>query len=145
MERISERDEELLVFLHNNAEMGKDNLEELNGILKNSSMREMIERQILEYKSVYDQTDRLLSQIDREPRGELMAKVMSKVMINAKTLLDKSDNHIASMIIQGGTMGVVDTVSKLNEYADCDDSIRNIGYKLLFIEQQNVDSMKRFL
>ncbi len=145
MEQISERDEELLVFLHNNAEMGKDNLEELNGILKNSSMREMIERQILEYKSVYDQTDRLLSQIDREPRGELMAKVMSKVMINAKTLLDKSDNHIASMIIQGGTMGVVDTVSKLNEYADCDDSIRNIGYKLLFIEQQNVDSMKRFL
>ena len=73
MEQISERDEELLVFLHNNAEMGKDNLEELNGILKNSSMREMIERQILEYKSVYDQTDRLLSQIDREPRGELMA------------------------------------------------------------------------
>lgn len=145
MEGTTDRNEELLVFLHNTAEMGKDNLAELNGILKSSPMRELIERQMLEYKSAYDQTDRLLAAYDRAPRGDTMAKVMSKVMIGAKTLTDKSDKHIASMVIQGATLGVVDTVSKLNEYADCDDTIRNIGYKLLYVEQKSIDEMKHFL
>ena len=100
---------------------------------------------MLEYKSAYDQTDRLLAAYDRAPRGDTMAKVMSKVMIGAKTLTDKSDKHIASMVIQGATLGVVDTVSRLNEYADCDDTIRNIGYKLLYVGQKSIDAMKQFL
>ena len=145
MEERTGRNEELLVFLHNTAEMGKDNLAELNGIVKAGPMRGIIERQMLEYKSVYDQTDRLLKAYDREPRGDTVAKVMSKVMIGAKTLTDKSDSHIASMVIQGSTLGVVDTTAKLNEYADCDDTIRNIGYKLLYVGQKSIDEMKPFL
>lgn len=140
----TERNEELLVYLHNNAEMGKDNLLELNGLLQ-GDIRKILERQILEFKSVYDQTDRLLSALGREPRGELFAKLMAKVMINVKTLTDKSDAHVAAMVIQGSTMGIVETVSKLKEYADCDDVIRNIGYKLLYVEQTCIDEMKHFL
>lgn len=140
----TERNEELLVYLHNNAEMGKDNLLELNGLLE-GDIRKILEKQILEFKSVYDQTDRLLSALGREPRGELFAKLMSKVMINVKTLTDKSDAHVAAMVIQGSTMGIVETVSKLKEYADCDDAVRNIGYKLLYVEQTCIDEMKHFL
>lgn len=145
MTNNEDRNTELLVYLHNTAEMGKDNLEELNGILKEGRIRETIESQILEYKSVYDQTDRLLEEADRAPMGDKIAKFMAKMMINVKTLTDKSDSHIASMVIQGSTMGVVDTVSKLKEYVDCEDSVKNIGYKLLFVEQKSIDEMKHFL
>lgn len=140
-----DRNAELLAFLHNNAEMGKDNLLQLNGIVKDEAIRQVIEHQIIEFKSVYDQTARRLDALCLEPRGELMAKMMSKVMISAKTMLDKSPDRVAEMVIQGSTMGVIDVVKKLKEYADCDDDIKNIGYKLLYIEQKNVDEMKHFL
>lgn len=136
---------ELLAYLHNNAEMGKDNLEELNDKLQDTSMRLVLENQILEYKSVYDQTERKLQALGLAPRGDWMAKTMSKVMIGAKTLLDKSNERAAEMVIQGSTMGVIETVKKLKEYVDCDDDIKNIGYKLLYVEQKSIDEMKHFL
>ena len=80
-----------------------------------------------------------------EPRGDCFAKLMSKMMINAKTLLDKSNERAAEMIIQGSTMGIIDIVKKLKEYVDCDDDIKNIGYKLLYVEQKSIDEMKHFL
>lgn len=139
------RNVELLAYLHNNAEMGKDNLLELNGIVKDAAVRNCIESQILEYKSVYDQTERKLQSLGLEPRGDCFAKIMSKMMINAKTLLNKSNERAAEMIIQGSTMGIIDTVKKLKEYVDCDDDIKNIGYKLLYVEQKSIDEMKHFL
>lgn len=139
------RNAELLAYLHNNAEMGKDNLLELNSIVKDPEIRKVLEKQVLEFKSVYDQTDRRLHELELEPRGDFMAKAMSKVMINAKTLMDKSSERAAEMVIQGSTMGVIDTVKKLKEYADCDDDVKNIGYKLLYVEQKNVEEMKHFL
>ena len=143
--KYENRNAELLAYLHNNAEMGKDNLLELNGIDKDAAVRNCIEHQILEYKSVYDQTERKLEILGLEPRGDCFAKLMSKMMINAKTLLDKSNERAAEMIIQGSTMGIIDIVKKLKEYVDCDDDIKNIGYKLLYVEQKSIDEMKHFL
>ena len=42
-------------------------------------------------------------------------------------------------------MGIIDIVKKLKEYVDCDDDIKNIGYKLLYVEQKSIDEMKHFL
>lgn len=105
--KYENRNAELLAYLHNNAEMGKDNLLELNGIVKDAAVRNCIEHQILEYKSVYDQTERKLEILGLEPRGDCFAKLMSKMMINAKTLRNQSNERAAEMIIQGSTLGII--------------------------------------
>ncbi len=49
------------------------------------------------------------------------------------------------MIIDGTTKGVTECTSHLSAYNDIDGDIRNVGYKFLWIQQKNIDEMKRFL
>lgn len=49
------------------------------------------------------------------------------------------------MIIQGSTMGIVDITKKLKEYSVADMDISALAERLLKLEQQNVDEMKKFL
>ena len=49
------------------------------------------------------------------------------------------------MIIDGTTKGITECTSKLADFYDVDDDVKNIGYKFLWIQQKNVDDMKPFL
>lgn len=66
-------------------------------------------------------------------------------MINMNTIKDRTPSHIAEMMIQGSTMGIVDITKKLKEYNKADKDISELGNKLLKFEQQNVEQMKTFL
>ena len=49
------------------------------------------------------------------------------------------------MIIDGTTKGVTECTSKLADFSDVDNDVKNIGYKLLWVQQKNIDEMRRFL
>lgn len=146
MDHLLERNVELLKFMYQNAEMGVNTLSQLNEIAEDTQLRKVIQKQLLEYKSVFDQCKRKLDQNDEEAKSiNGMLKTSAHVMINMKTMMDKSPEHIAEMIIQGGIMGIINITKKLKEYVDCNDDIKNIGYKLMWIEQKNTEEMKHFL
>lgn len=137
---------ELLNFLRQNAEMGLNTLKQINGIIEPGELRKTIEKQLLEYKNVFDQCSRKLESIGGDAKNVNQAvKTTAGIMINVKTLTDKSDEKIAKMIIEGSTMGIIEINKKLKAYVDVEDDIKNIGYKLLVIEQKDIDEMKHFL
>lgn len=59
-------------------------------------------------------------------------------MINLNTLTDKSTSHIAEMIIQGATMGVIDITKRIKEYSEVDEEILELANDLLKFEQRNI-------
>ena len=70
---------------------------------------------------------------------------MAGMMIDMKISDDTADSEVAKMIIDGTTKGVTECTSHLSAYNDIDGDIRNVGYKFLWIQQKNIDEMKRFL
>ncbi len=66
-------------------------------------------------------------------------------MIDMKIKDDTADSEVAKMIIDGTTKGVTECTSKISDFADVDNDIKNIGYKLLYVQQKNIDEMRRFL
>jgi len=72
-------------------------------------------------------------------------KLTTYFMININTLINKSPSHVAEMIIQGSTMGIIDVTKKLKEYKDANKDITALAQMLLTFEQQNVEEMKKFL
>jgi hypothetical protein len=58
---------------------------------------------------------------------------------------NKNPSHIAEMMIQGSTMGIIDITKNLKEYADADKDISALANRLLKFEQQNIEEMKKFL
>ena len=67
------------------------------------------------------------------------------MMINMKTLLDNSPSHISEMLIQGGTMRIIDITKKIKEYPNADKEILNLADRLLKFEQKNIEESKKYL
>jgi hypothetical protein len=137
---------EFLNYIHQNAEMGKDTINQLIGISEDEEYKKMLRSQLQEYKMIYDSTDEKLKELNKEAKDiNAFSKVSTYAMINLKTLANKSPSHISEMLIQGSTMGIVDLTKKLKEYADADKEILALANKLLQLEENNVEECKKYL
>ena len=142
----TEREIEFLTQLHQAAQMGRDTLEHVNSNIGPGELREAVEKDIFDYSDVCAQVTKKLEEREEEPKsvGKLN-KIMAGMMIDMKINDETPENEVAKMIIDGTTKGVTECTSKLSAFADIDDDIKNIGYKLLWVQQKNIDEMRRFL
>ena len=142
----TERETEFLKQLHQAAQMGRDTLEHVNNNIGPGELRSAVEKDIFDYSDVCADITRKLDGLGEKPEsvGKL-SKIMASMMINCKINEDTPESEIAKMIIDGTTKGVTECTSHISEYGDIDSDIRNIGYKFLWIQQKNIDEMKRFL
>ena len=110
---------ELLNFVYENAEMGVHTLNNLSDILRNkdNKIKSLIEDELKEYNNFLKESEKLLKKNKLEPKKtNLMAKISSKMGIAMETMKDNSDPAIASMVIEGLTMGIVEMETKIENY-----------------------------
>lgn len=137
---------ELLNYIYQNSEMGQDTLKQLMGMVEDDAFKKTLEYQYNEYKKIFDISDSKLKEEDREGKGiNVLTKVSTYIMINIRTLTNKTPSHISEMLIRGSTMGIIDITKKLKEYKDADREILDLGNKLLQFEQRSIKELKKFL
>lgn len=137
---------ELLNYIYQNAEMGKNTISQLIGISQDENYKKLLQSQLQEYTSIYGSTGKKLKELNKDAKNiNSFSKVTAYAMINLKTLANKSPSHISEMLIQGSTMGIIDLTKKLKEYADADQEILSLANKLLEFEQNNVEECKKYL
>lgn len=137
---------EFLNYIYQNAEMGKDTINHLLDIAEDQEFKKTLESQLKEYNEIHDLAYKKLEETRDEAKGiGTFQKFSSNLMINLNTLTNKSPSHIAEMMIQGTTMGIVDVTKKLKEYENADKDVAKLGDRLLKFEQQNVEEMKKYL
>ncbi len=142
----TEREVEFLKELHQAAQMGRDTLEHINNNIGPGELRSAVEKDIFDYSDVCADITRKLDDRGEQPKSVgKIPQMMANMMINMKVDDETPENEIAKMIIDGTTKGVTECTSKLSDYSDLDSDIRNIGYKFLWVQQKNIDEMKRFL
>ena len=65
--------------------------------------------------------------------------------VKFNTLTDKSNSHIAEMMIQGGSMGIVECQKLLNHNPRADQEVKNILNDFMAMQQNDIEKMKKFL
>ena len=75
----------------------------------------------------------------------IVEKARTYFMINLQTMTDPSASHIASMLITGSSMGIVEAIQKYRQYEDADPKIRDLMDKLRKFEEHNMEKLKDFL
>ncbi|MBQ4049131.1 MAG: hypothetical protein IJD07_00555 [Clostridia bacterium] len=139
-------DIEFLKFIHEQAEMGVVTLSKMNEMNLDEQVRLTLESQILDYKNVMCQAKRKLNALGEQPKAlNPLATKGAEAMISMKTVTDKSNTHIAAMVLKGSTNGIVETTQKINQADDVSDDAKNLGYKLLLSEERNIEQMRRYL
>lgn len=140
---------ELLMHIYKTSEMGVYTTKTLLGYIKNkeNKIKHVLESELKEYEKYMMTSERLLDKEGLEPKGNsLMSKVGSDMGIMMETIKDNSDPALASMLIEGITMGVVEMESKIKKYkAVCDKKILEIADDFLKFQENEVEKLKTFM
>ena len=140
-------DAEMLNFIYQNSQMGVETLNQLIPMIDNEAFKKRIEAQLKEYEQIHDEAKKLLNRHGYDEKGiGALEKIMAYLMIDMKTLMDKSSSHIAEMLIQGSNMGIIDAVKRINQYEkEAEKEVTALMKRLLKFEENNVERLKEAL
>ena len=137
-------DAEMLNFIYQNSQMGVETLNQLITMIDNEAFKKRIEAQLKEYEQIHEEAKKLLNRHGYDEKGiGTLEKIMAYLMIDMKTLMDKSSSHIAEMLIQGSNMGIIDAVKRINQYEkEAEKEVTALMKRLLKFEENNVERLK---
>lgn len=137
---------QLLQDVARNARTGEDAVNQLMRRAEGDDMRRSLNAARAQYAAIHREASRALAAHDgqAEPVGPL-SRAGLWVGVQMNTLADRSDDHIAELVIQGTTMGVIETTKSANTYADADPGARAIASRFIVAQQGIIDGQKAYL
>ncbi len=140
---------EVLNHIYQNAEMGATAISDINKVINDEPLKKQLTSQLNEYENFKNKASKEIRKAGEKPRGlSGFTKATSGMMIGINTLADKSQSHIAEMLIEGSTMGIVDITKCINDYQSSKDTLPEsvlLAKELLTFEQGNVERYKKLL
>ncbi len=141
-----DKNAELLNYVYQNAQMGVDTITQLTEIVQDRPFLEQLRAQLSEYQAIYNEAIAQLDQMQQREKGiSNMQKITVYLNISLQTLTDKTPSHIAEMMMQGSSMGIIDATKRLKQYQDADPKALQLGQRLLKTEQNNFETLKQYL
>lgn len=127
-------------------EMGRGTLDRLSDINENGIFADTMRIQRGEYEAIREEAARMLTSMGKDP-SQLSAfeKLSTAVGVKMNTLTDKSARHMAEMLIQGSTMGIVDLTKAIRDNPGAGERAHQLADRLLRSMQRDVEELKSYL
>ena len=137
---------QLLQDVVRNARTGQDAVEHLMQKIEAGAMRDELIREKADYAVTRRESEQALVNAGgrAEPVGPL-AKAGMWAGLEMETLADRSDAHIAEIVIQGATMGVIEMTKALNSYGGAHADARDLASRFVAQQNETIDRQKAFL
>lgn len=140
---------ELLMHIYDVSYMGEYSTNKLLSTLKNKNnkIKSLLEDELKEYESYKKKSEKLLKKAKIEiPKTSILTKMSSNMGIMMETMKDNSDASIASMLVQGFTMGIVEMEAKINNYKEeVNKNTIKLAKNLLKFQQKEIENLKTFM
>lgn len=145
-ERVTEDTIKLLKECDAGVKMAIESFDEVLDAVENSELKKMIKESKNMHQKIGTEIDLLLSKIKEDGKEPSpMAKAMSWTKINMKIMADKTDKTIADLMTDGCNMGIKTLTKYKNEYAEADKKAVNITDRLIIIEKELENHLKKYL
>lgn len=142
----NEQSAEILGSVYRNAEMAYEASGDVLRRCPNRKLAGEINAQRERYREVAAQTRSEIVRRGGVPKDYPgYAKMMSKMGIAMRTMNDRSSKNIASLMIRGTTMGIIDMQHSVNRSHQAEGKIRSDAQQLLQREQDFCDHLKGYL
>lgn len=140
---------ELLLYIYQNADMGVKSTTKLINLLNKSDnkIKKIVEGQLKGYENFLKKSEKLLKENKTEPKSKgVIADISSSIAMDMEFMKDNSDSRIADMLIKGFTMGNIDIDKKINAYTDdADKDILKLAKELKKFGETNIELLKPYL
>ena len=126
--------------------MGMDSISTISEKVGDNNFKDDLLFQYDKYNEILNRVNSELKNYNVFPR-ELppMQKTMGYIDIQLSTLNDKSNSHIAEMLIKGTNMGIIEGVKLLNQNPDLDTNVKDILNEFIKFQENNVEQLKKYL
>lgn len=140
---------ELLLYIYENADMGVKSTTKLLKLLNNSDnkIKKIVEGELKGYENFLKKSKAALKKNQVKPKGSsLIADLTSSVALNMEFMKDNSDAKIADILIRGFTMGNIDIDKKIEKYKDdADKDILKLAKELKRFGEINIELLQPYL
>lgn len=126
--------------------MGMDSISTISEKVEDNNFKNDLLFQYDKYNEILNRVNSELKNYDDFPK-ELppMQKTMGYIDIQLSTLNDKSNSHIAEMLIKGTNMGIIEGVKLKNRNPDIDPNISSFLDDFIKFQENNVEKLQQYL
>ncbi|MBQ8507542.1 MAG: hypothetical protein IJ466_08965 [Clostridia bacterium] len=138
--------QKLLETIIENARLGEYACEQLLNKTEDEEMRRELALEKKEYVSIAGDAEKRLERMGLPIKHKDMGTRMGMWMgMQMNTMMDKTSTHIAEMLIEGATMGVVEITKARNSFPDADADSHGIASRMITKQQEAIDRLKKVL
>ena len=137
---------EMINFVFKNAEMGIIGIDDLIEELEDTDFLSLIKKQREQYVEITKEARNLISDFGAKlEENSNISKVRSNLMVIISSIKDKSIKKFAKMMIEGTNKGIIEIQEKINAYNNDNSEIINLANRLLELEENNIEELKKYL
>ena len=138
--------EKMLQEIVQNTELGKNTLDEMLTLARDQKLKDEMMRQKREYRRINQQAHAALDAIGAEAKGQSAAAKMSVSMgIRTRTMMDKSNRNLATMLAEGSGQGVLDCKRAESDYPQASPGAHKLMQELCDFQQQAEQTWREFV
>ena len=135
-----DKNEELLNEVYKNTKMGGDSIIDLLDKVSDNGLRSEMTDELSVYRRYAKEASEKLGERGLKPKElPMTAKMGAKMGMVMNTMLDTTTSHLAEMMINGATMGIIDLEKKLN------DGGGGVARDVLRYEKETVERLGQYL
>lgn len=136
---------EFLEYVYKNAKMGVESIARLiQERKKDDKIDKVLKEQIHDYNNIAISAKNMLKRRDKEVKDlSLMSKIATYMSIKINLSKEDGDKEAVDMMIKGSKMGIEQIKKHLKELNVKSKTILNLAYRLINIEENNIDKLKK--
>lgn len=141
-----EENKNLLEEVYRATQMGLEGIRAITPKIEDTKLKKEVRREEAVYQKFISRAEEMLAAKGALPQthdGVKKAMLWGSVQMN--TLMDSSPEHMAELLINGTTMGIVDMTKKVSELGDSDAGARRLAEDFINFEEKNVEQLKKYL
>ena len=136
----------ILNTVNKGLKMGMDSISTISEKVGDENFKDDLIYQYNQYNDILNRVNAELQHFNDLP-AELppMQKVMGYMDIQMSTINDKSNSHIAEMLIKGTNMGIIEGVKLKNQNPDANQTTKKILDDFIQFQENTIEKLKKYL
>ena len=143
---MNEHTRKLLEECNSGCKMAVDSMDQALGYTKDENLETLLQLYKEKHERLEDETASLLADVgysEKEPG--VMASAFAWITAETKLMWEDDNNQIAKLMMNGANMGIQSITEYRHKYGDADEKSQAIAKKLVRVEEEFLQELKRFL
>ncbi len=140
------REVEFLNIVYEDAQIGSESIEYVTGKIEDANMLKDLQNQHSQYTDLSNKATSQIANYNQVPKSRnSVSKAGLRSRVRFNTLMNKSNDNVAEVMIQESMIGVIDMSRVLKQFSEIPQETKQLGQELIGIEENNMQIMKQYL